>query len=844
MNLNRFLLTLTLSLLCALLTDAAPFTYTPLDPNDPVRLEGDTVIYRSMKFVPDTDCFFIDSRLPDSYCASHPFTFNSFTSAAKHFTDGTAERPMRVYIAPGVYWIDDPDDPEIRTGKDGREPFGLVIRCNALQLIGLTTDPHNVVLAAARGQTQGAWGNFTMLDITSDDFLAENLTLGNFCNVDLEFSLDPSLNRPKRNSAITQAHVAYLHGDRAIARNVRFISRLNMNPLNGARRILFDRCHLESTDDALTGTGVYLNCDLDFYAPRPFWNTHENGAVFLNCDFNIRHSSGRQYFCKSVGPLAIIDCRYHAPNDSVYVGWTHYPTPWLRCYQSNVTLNGQPVTIGSERAENTIDITRMPLLDAFRINHGDTILYNTYNLLRGDDNWDPLGIRPVIEAESDVRQRDLGSIPSFLGMDKREARITTGDEPLTVTASSFRHARFPITTGPISWNISVADSAFVRIIPQGNTCTIIPVNETDSTVTVNLTASTPEGHQAVTSLTVAPALLPAPQFIRRPSLSVSGKEVQVDYQLDLGCRTDRSIINWYRATKSDGSDARLVAVSRYGEPMTSYPLHREDAGNYIMAEVYPAHIRSEAAEPLTTAFIAIPPDDTDQILTLTTDFANFPTREYSDITPGFWNVGGYKPADTAEFAWNSESGEYWYYGTGINGATGRGLSQRRKGARLMFTPVEGEYGNMSLSLLVDPAKTAGQGFGSATGQYMDVTLKFDTQTLTGYGLRIIRTTDFSNAVSFYLVEYRDGFVTPLTEPVAATCYRTGCTIYLNYSDGLLTARVTTTTPLSRPSDPRLATEVNLSAPVKPNPFGGIHIQHTGSTGESATMLHHLQATWH
>lgn len=68
----------------------------------------------------------------------------------------------------------------------------------------------------------------------------------------------------------------------------------------------------------------------------------------------------------------------------------------------------------------------------------------------------------------------------------------------------------------------------------------------------------------------------------------------------------------------------------------------------------------------------------------------------------------------------------------------------------MYTPVEGTYGDMSLKLVVDPAKTAGQGFGSA-GQYMDVLLKFDTSTLTGYGLRIIRTKASSNAVTFVLV---------------------------------------------------------------------------------------------
>ena len=59
------------------------------------------------------------------------------------------------------------------------------------------------------------------------------------------------------------------------------------------------------------------------------------GAVFLNCDFYVCHEEDRQYFCKSVGPLSIVDCRYHSKKP-VYAGWTHDPTGWLRCYQYNV----------------------------------------------------------------------------------------------------------------------------------------------------------------------------------------------------------------------------------------------------------------------------------------------------------------------------------------------------------------------------------------------------------------------------------------------------------------------------------------------------------------------------
>lgn len=159
----------------------------------------------------------------------------------------------------------------------------------------------------------------------------------------------------------------------------------------------------------------------------------------------------------------------------------------------------------------------------------------------------------------------------------------------------------------------------------------------------------------------------------------------------------------------------------------------------------------------------------------------------------------------------------------------------------MYTPLEKSYGDMSLRLEVDPTKTAGQGFGSATGQYMDVCLKFDTRTLTGYGLRVIRTTKHAKAVDFLLVRYDKGQVTPVSEAVSATCYRTGCSISVDFIGNRLTARVTTKTP--RPSGSTLPHEVYLTADVASNDFGGIHIQHTGSCGESTTMLHHLRVDW-
>ena len=277
----------------------------PLDTNLPVvMLTPNSFSFDGKTYLLDKRHLLVDATLTDTLA---PYACRSFQEAARRWHDGTASEPMVVYVAPNVYWIDDPDDPTIAVGRDGREPFGMTVRCQNLHIVGLTHDPRHVVLASQRGQTQGAVGNFTMFDFHGDGLEVSNLTMGNYCNVDLDYPLAPEKGRKKRSSAITQAHVAYCHGDRVVARNVRFISRLNMNPLNGARRILFDHCHMECTDDALTGNGVYLHCDFEFYGQKPFYTTRQTGAVMLDCDFHLMSDNTQSYFCKASGPFGACD---------------------------------------------------------------------------------------------------------------------------------------------------------------------------------------------------------------------------------------------------------------------------------------------------------------------------------------------------------------------------------------------------------------------------------------------------------------------------------------------------------------------------------------------------------
>ena len=377
----------------------------------------------------------------------------------------------------------------------------------------------------------------------------------------------------------------------------------------------------------------------------------------------------------------------------------------------------------------------------------------------------------------------------------------------------------------------------LRPLSDGS-CEVVSLYDGDQPASCLVWATTADGLCGAAELTLKGRPLPPPVLRSPASIIVDGGVARVVYDADLQGKTDDSWVDWYRCPSSDPRGAVLVSSGRELRSH-SYTLSQSDAGHWLMAVLTLKNVRSAAAAPDTLVYPdRIKKKGLPRQKTLHTDFADFPCRWQPEVKLGFWTVDGYKPADTAPYEWSVDRRKpMWVYGEGYNGAVGRGLMQAQKGARLRYTPSVAHKGDMRLVLRVDPAKTAGQGFGSATAQYMDVCLKFDTRTLTGYGLRIIRTVKYANAVDFFLVAYDGGEVRALTAPVSALCYRTGCVIDLQMVGNILTADVTTTSPMPSSDDTALQREVHLSAEVAENKFGGIHIQHTGSCGESVSMLH-------
>lgn len=788
--------------------------------------------------------FHLTEDTPDA-----PHTYNDALKAIEAINEAAKHNnSVTLYVSPGVYWLDNPDDPATRVNPrgNGEVPYAAEITCDSLTIIGLGTNPEDIVWAVNRGQTQGALGNYTMIHFMGRAMRVENMTFGNYCNVDLVYPRDPSRNRAKRRDAIVQAQLGWCDGtDKLFARNCRFISRLNLCPLTGARRSLYKDCYFECTDDALTGSAIYLDCSFTFHSGKPLYSTPSTGAVFLNCDINSL-TDGTQYLTKAPGMVTMIDTRFTSPQQ-LDLRWTRDVSP-IRCYQSNITLNGRPVTIDDKRPELSAYLTPgTSALDAYKITlpTGETI-YNTPNLLGGNDGWDPLEMLPTVKDAEATLHRPLTSLPVALMLETSIKQLAAEGEKFIITPVAKLWGDYDATL-PGSFSYSWQSPSTVTLTPKEGKATGVSANRFPIPTDAIINLKTSTGLLGACKVNIAPCLKDAPAFATLPKVTSAKSTLRVDYSLS-GSGQDESYIVWYRSTRPDLSDSIAVRHG-HGVAGQTYPLSPADKGFYISATVHPRFYDSyqgQAAspvvfeKPISQRMISLVPKKENELVT---SFAEIPLRSTGHGLPGFWHFDTYKPSDVAMHDWTPEQSLGWYYGNGVDAITGRGLIQSTKGARLSYTPSRGDSKAMRVELVAEPAKGPGQGFGSATGQYMDICLKFDPVSLSGYALRIERTPDYDKAVTFTLMSYHNGVATPITDPVPTSCFRNPCSIAVELREGRLTATASTKAKPVAPTDKRILPTVSLSAPVDNTPYSSLMIQHTGSAGSSATLLRDLHVTW-
>lgn len=160
-----------------------------------------SITYGNSKVELNEHALYVNQDLKEDQLSD--FVFNSLQDCIENAQDGTKDNPTVIYLAPDVYWTDDYSDPEIRQPDD---LIGLEIPQSYISLVGQSQNRNDVVIASDRGQNAGANGNFNTLGV-ANGFHAKDITLGNYCNIDLVYERDPSKNHTKRQEAITQAQV-------------------------------------------------------------------------------------------------------------------------------------------------------------------------------------------------------------------------------------------------------------------------------------------------------------------------------------------------------------------------------------------------------------------------------------------------------------------------------------------------------------------------------------------------------------------------------------------------------------------------------------------------------------
>lgn len=845
---------------------AATALNQPLDKENPVYFYGETIEYQGTAVTLDASHIYIDGSLSDEICAKYDHVYNDFKEAYESggIKDGTEAQPMQVYLAPWVYWIDDPDDEAIREGVNGDKiPYGLWMNCNYLSLNGLTDDPQNVVLAVNRGQNAGAKGNFTMFYINGTGTHTENLTMGNYCCMDLVYPLKAELGREKRQAAITQSQLCLTNGRKITADNCNFVSRLNSCPFVGGDRILFTDCHFECTDDSLPTGAFYVNCNFDFYSPKPFYSTSGSGSVFMGCDFYLKHTSA-QYLTKAGGTVTIVDSTFHSTKKDQYIGWTPDPSQSLRCYEGNVAVEYEYTNDAGETVKETVEnynmdadapyttvnITGTQAMNAYMLTCDGKTVYNVYNLIKGTDDYDPLHQKELLAKAGEADGTDYTDVPVGLLCSPQSAAITTGGSR-DISTSLRPFSGTTAKTDTVTWEVENVLKDYITVTDKKDgTCTLTCNNEGLTVVKGMVYARGASGLVGGVYVTAQPKTQPAPEFVRAPQIQgPSEGKLTLDYLLtNDGVLDDYSEITWYRCSDAAGNDNVQVAVSRNNTPRKEYTLGYGDVGYYIRATIVPKELCTEKG----TAVTIVSPnkitlaDVTASPFALETDFSDFAVGRQAALIPGFWVRDVYK-------AWLENPDERvttlsgWDYGEGAvsYGAEGvAGLKPTQRGSRILYVPPAGTYGDMDLTLAVNPEKSAGQGFGSA-GQYMDVYIKFDPASLTGYALRLERVSDLDCGVQASLVKYEKDTVTYISDKVRTSAFNSTCTIQVSVKGEKMFASITTTHEQSEKQIAAgLAHSVNLEAGIAESTLGGTGVLITGTAPDgNKVMLSHLTVNW-
>ncbi|HVQ16044.1 MAG TPA: hypothetical protein VMS40_20730, partial [Vicinamibacterales bacterium] len=525
------------------------------------------------------------------------------------------------------------------------------------------------------------------------------------------------------------------------------------------------------------------------------------------------------------------------------IRWENAQRPDVKHYVANNTYeDGTPVVFDLTNTRVTQPLSAAAL-QIFKIGSE----YNVYNLLKGSDGWNP---------SQQVARNDTAYKFTMAANNTNVASDNPANEviitPTFVPASFFTYASITFDY----------DQSLFTVLPNagdGRLHLRANLNSTGKVIDTIVNASVPTGLVAQVTLHIRPETVAPPVVVGTPSIQIGQNAAGLQIVYDHADFNDWSTITWYRGS-TPGAQTVQVGVSTLNNPYKNYQLGGGDIGQYLTAVITPRYEFSPAAGSsiVVTTDRAIVAGDVANPFVISSNFANITWTGHTLNQADVWYADTIKPSDVNQ-TWVPGAGAPWTYVLGDrDGALGiPGLRTATQGARLLYQP-QGSFSDMSLTLDLTPEKTAGQGFGSATDQYLEAYIKWDPATQTGYALRFQRLASdplngnqpipsSGNSVRVSMLEYVNGVRTILPGCyVESSVYMPGAQLVFKLTGNVLSADVTTESEQSNTQEGyNLPSEIHFSVPVTSaaSTPGGFGVQFTGTiSAGNRTELENVQVT--
>jgi hypothetical protein len=736
--------------------------------------------------------------------------FNNLASLVSSIPDGTT-----VFISPGVYWTDDYKDQNIASSAENQLLCGISIKQKNITFIGLTKTYSDVIIAGNRGHTLGSKGNWNIMEI-SDGFRGENITFGNYCNIDLIYERDPSLNVAKRSTNLVQAQTLCGNGDKYYFSNCSFVGFLNLMADFKPQRAYYKDCIFQFTNNAICGgvTNVYEHCTFNVYGSIISDKGSSNICAFFGCEFVNRSKTLRNLcFSKSGGTFALIDTQING--NYRQIDWEINPNPNNFHYVYNVTHNKKEVHISKSFPfmSNTLNAYTL-------VAYKNDKEYNSLNLLSGSDNWNPNNITSSV----------IYPYKSVLNIIYEGNNI---EIIALITPNNNEKFNFIYDINLLE---EIAKTNFSITLRQLHNFLIKPVSSPVEAISNNIVMSS--------SITVYPSSSFVPSFKKLPVIKYKNNSLNLVYKLTNSKLVDSSEITWYRNSENKLEGASIIATSKITCAST-YRLALSDVNNYILATIYPKyeyHKKGELSVVKTSSAIeasmiskVIDPDFSTLEIPISSQFTDNNWFMMVQKTQDSFDIEG---IDVHEVPFTYKQGNSYAH-LGLYG-----LITTSQFANLIYYKKYGRDVKITLDLL--PNKIGSQGFGAAP-QYMDVLFKYDFESKCGYALRIKRITAnvaADKAVQCSLIKLVNDKSILISQRLLTSAFVGNCTINIETKSHLVTATLTTDKKQTDvQKDLKLLSKIEFSTSIAENSFGSCGIYFAGTTGANSLMVKSFKITY-